>query len=221
VTIAETSPKDLVSLEQLQAEALRRYRKSHRLARKAVAEAWGAGKILAEVRALTPHGQWRPWLKSVGISKSSADRYIRLSTLEMSHIGAFSTVTEALQALSAPKEVDAPQSVPGQPSDTDVAQEDPSEQVPEEVAVAEEAAPEPELIAEAQEAAEDSAEPASQDDSAPPTEEAPTETTDELHGQEADRMPDRVRRGVAEGLRYGGAILDELADRIEGETGSP
>lgn len=44
--------------------------------RPTLASAWEAGRLLALARPLIPHGQWIPWLKRVGVSRSSAQEYL-------------------------------------------------------------------------------------------------------------------------------------------------
>lgn len=218
--LAPTSPD--LSLEDLRAEAVHRYHESRRLARMAVAEAWRAGKLLGGVKARTPHGQWRPWLKAEGISKDIAHRYIRLSTLEMSQIATFATVTEALQALSAPRREAAPESVPGQPDAPHVGQSTQAEASTEPAGGEREKPQEkpmayiylgtmPETLGdvETDQPSGDSSE--AQEETG--LQEAGTEEPiDEKPGPSAGG---RLRQGIAEGLRSVGEGLEELADRID------
>ena len=93
--------EDIVLIEA-QDRAIKHWKSANHFARRSIEEAWKCGRALAEVRDLVDHGGWRRWLASVSISKSTAHRWIQLSErYELSHIGTFGSVHEALKALPA------------------------------------------------------------------------------------------------------------------------
>jgi|HubBroStandDraft_6_1064221.scaffolds.fasta_scaffold03971_13 hypothetical protein len=48
-------------------------------ARTSVEKAVEAGKLLIEAKAALPHGQWLPWLRDIGLSPRTAQRYMQLA----------------------------------------------------------------------------------------------------------------------------------------------
>jgi Protein of unknown function (DUF3102) len=72
------------------------------------------GKLLIEAKATVPHGGWIPWLKEIGLSPRTAQRYMRLAELPadkydtVSHLG----VKGALEAISLSPEMPTPFPLP-------------------------------------------------------------------------------------------------------------
>ena len=145
----------------------------------AVEKYWQGGRHLTVVKKGTPHGEWRSWLKSVGISKSKAHRLIQLSQYELSQLGTFDSVDAALQAL-----LPARQKMPTAASET------PEEAVPE-VEVPEPADDEVEE-AEVEEAEVDEAE----DDEYEPRKILPSMVTPGLEGNRTNRIKEGQRATV-------------------------
>jgi len=62
-------------------------------ARTSIEKAVEAGKLLIEAKDALPHGGWLPWLRDVGITPRTAQRYMRLVTIPadkydtVSHLG--------------------------------------------------------------------------------------------------------------------------------------
>ena len=91
--------KNLVMIDAQQ-RAIEHWESARQFRRHTLEEVWKCGQALAEVKVGLPHGEWMPWLKSVGIAKSTAHRWIRFSTqCEMSQIETFGSVDAALKAL--------------------------------------------------------------------------------------------------------------------------
>ena len=68
--------------------------------RKSLEEGWKCGGALDEVQEELPHGDWGKWLKSNGISQSTADRLRRLSkSYDITQLGEFTSVDQALRAI--------------------------------------------------------------------------------------------------------------------------
>ena len=63
--------------------------------------ALGAGKALAEAKALCAHGEWLPWLKATGIHERTARRYMTLaaSNLKSDNVSDLGGITPALRFL--------------------------------------------------------------------------------------------------------------------------
>ena len=104
-----TSPDNDQTLVDLTAAFKAQWADAQGLARKSVERAWDAGKTLTAIKARLPHGRWLPWLKAEGVSSSSAHRLMQLTKIQISQIGKFQSVDEALRSLPkpAPKPTDA------------------------------------------------------------------------------------------------------------------
>ena len=97
---APTQGADLGDRRDARSRAIYHYRQARRYAGLAVEEAWKTGAALTEVRESTEHGMWRSWLETSGIPKSTAHRWMQLAAgIQMSHVGHFSSIAEALKAL--------------------------------------------------------------------------------------------------------------------------
>ena len=70
--------------------------------------AWRCGEALAEVKAARHHGEWLPWLETVGIHERTAQRRIRLFAAypegEKTTFVAFGSIDAALRALPDPRQ---------------------------------------------------------------------------------------------------------------------
>ena len=99
------NPED-PGLSEAKDRALKYWDSARQYRRKTMKEAWHCGRALCEVRGKLPHGEWREWLESVGIPKSTAYLWMRFSkNCELSKIGQFNSMNQALKALQpAPKE---------------------------------------------------------------------------------------------------------------------
>jgi hypothetical protein len=71
-------------------------------ARTSVEKAVEAGKLLIEAKAALPHGQWLPWLRDIGLSPRTAQRYMQLALVPadkyvtVAHLG----IKRALEAIA-------------------------------------------------------------------------------------------------------------------------
>ena len=87
------------------------------LARRSVANAWFAGKILERVKQQLKHGQWSVWVNQQGFSLQIANRVRRLYRYDRQNvqIEQFGSVDEALKALAPkrePKQIEQPEPQP-------------------------------------------------------------------------------------------------------------
>lgn len=96
---------ELVSLSDLDRAIEADARRVEGAIRTAVETAWNLGKRLIERRARTPHGEWAPYLASVGITERSANRYMTMgrqighvSDLKSSIRGTLAAISETTQA---------------------------------------------------------------------------------------------------------------------------
>ena len=82
-------------------EAIDRLADAERYGRLSVEHAWQAGVALDKVKRQAGHGNYRDWLAWKKISKSTAHRFVTLARGygEMSQLGTFESVAEALRAL--------------------------------------------------------------------------------------------------------------------------
>ena len=90
---------DTMSIAEKQEAALQAVGEFNRLARRSVQEAWVAGGMLQGVKAYLSHGEFRPWLESVGIAERTARRFMELHRkVEIGQLGRFASVQEALKS---------------------------------------------------------------------------------------------------------------------------
>ena len=78
------------------------YGAAFRFGRQAVEEAWRCGDALIAAKAETPHGEWLPALKAVGITPDTAERLrlLRRKYSEIPQVTVFENVDSALKALA-------------------------------------------------------------------------------------------------------------------------
>ena len=96
----ETVNTENADLSEAQSRAIGHWESAHEYRRKTIKEAWNCGQALCEVKEKLPRGEWRKWLESVGIPKSTAYLWIRFSNnCKLSKIGQFNSVNQALKAL--------------------------------------------------------------------------------------------------------------------------
>ena len=96
----ETVNTENADLSEAQNRAIGHWDSAHQYRRKTIIEAWNCGQALSEVQEKLPRGEWRKWLESVRIPKSTAYLWMRFSkNYELSKIGHFNSVNQALKAL--------------------------------------------------------------------------------------------------------------------------
>ena len=101
-SVVETENSEDAGSTPAQIRALKHWESYKQYCRKSVVEAWKCGGALCEVREEAKHGEWEKWLKSKGISQSTADRLRRLSkNYDSTQIEEFDSVDQALKALAA------------------------------------------------------------------------------------------------------------------------
>ena len=93
------------SLSDAQDRALKHWNAVKQYRTRGIEEAWECGRALCEVKRELPHGGFRKWLKSVGITKSKAHRWMRFSEhYQLSQIGTFNSVDQALKDIQSARE---------------------------------------------------------------------------------------------------------------------
>ena len=86
-------------LAEKQEKALEAISKFASLARRTVEQGWLAGKYLTAVKAELGHRNWLPWLRDNGIEPRTAQRFMKLATVEIRQIVAFDSMSVALESL--------------------------------------------------------------------------------------------------------------------------
>ncbi len=86
-------------LAKKQEKALEAISKFASLARRTVEQGWLAGKYLAAVKSELGHRNWLPWLRDNGIKPRTAQRFMKLATVEIRQIVAFDSMSAALESL--------------------------------------------------------------------------------------------------------------------------
>ena len=103
------------------------------LQRRTLDTSWFCGKLLCKAKEDSKHGQWRKFLAGRGITTSTAHRLMNLygGYPQISHLGTFDSVAEALKALAPkpePKQIETPKpvlAVPAVPVPSDPATTEP------------------------------------------------------------------------------------------------
>ena len=109
---------EVAKLNETAEDRFRRYwAEAQGFGRKAVEQAWYAGKALIEVREDRGWGNFKGWLEVEGVSRDIAYRMIKLAERapEMLQIATFSSVDEALKSLPAPEPKGKPRRRPAPP----------------------------------------------------------------------------------------------------------
>ena len=102
--VTETVITENAGSTPAQNRALKHWKSFNQYRRKTTVEGWHCGGALEEVRKDLPHGKWGDWLKSVGITRSTADRLRLLSkSYDIHQVGEFDSVDQALAACSKRK----------------------------------------------------------------------------------------------------------------------
>ena len=69
------------------------------LTRRTVEQGWLAGTFLKAIKSELGHRNWLPWLRDNGIKPRTAQRFMKLATVEIREIVAFDSMAAALEAL--------------------------------------------------------------------------------------------------------------------------
>ncbi len=102
--VTETVITENAGSTPAQNRALKHWKSYNQYRRKTTVEGWHCGGALEEVRKDLPHGEWGDWLKSAGITRSTADRLRLLSkSYDIHQVGEFDSVDQALAACSKRK----------------------------------------------------------------------------------------------------------------------
>ena len=83
----------------------------HGFQRRTLADAWDIGRGLRAIKNEMQHGEWLPFVASIGMSASTAKRFMGLGEgYQIAQLGRFASVDDALKALppKRPKEEPAP-----------------------------------------------------------------------------------------------------------------
>ena len=91
--------QQLISYQKL---ARHHYVEAHKFARQSIEEVWKCGEALLKVKAGLAHGEWMPWMESVGIHHTKAERWMKISrNYQILQIAEFDSADEALKALKS------------------------------------------------------------------------------------------------------------------------
>ena len=88
-----------LSLTEKQEKALGAISEFNLLARRTVKQGWLAGKYLTAIKSELGHRNWLPWLRDNGIEPRTAQRFMKLATVEIRQIVAFDSMSAALESL--------------------------------------------------------------------------------------------------------------------------
>ena len=106
----------MMDIEELQGQIIDRVGNYNRHRQYAIAEALEAGRMLNEARAILPHGEWTPFVESVGLKMRTARRWMVVaeSGLQIGQVAAFGGLeftARLWRALSKGKRPDAVRAV--------------------------------------------------------------------------------------------------------------
>ena len=163
--------------------------KWHGFQRRTLGDAWDIGRGLRTVKDLMQHGEWLPWLDSIGMARETARRFMVLAEeLQITQLGEFASVDDALKALPPKRPKPEPTTVDVKPERAAPGPEPPTN--------AEEEAAVEEVAAEAEAERDPEAERDARDERlARRLEDAPGEAVDVLSDQ-LDRADVRHREDV-------------------------
>ena len=91
--------QQLISYQKL---ARHHYVEAHKFARQSIEEVWKCGEALEKVKAGLAHGEWMPWMESVGINYRKAGRWMQIAgNYQIGQLVQFESTDEALKALKS------------------------------------------------------------------------------------------------------------------------